>query len=168
MPGWCESAALTVNGQAAESRAAAGSYVVIERDWKPGNVVALDLPMPARPTAPHPQIDALRGSLAIERGPLVYCLEEIDQEPGLNLAAVRISPASALRPTWRGDLLGGVTTIEAEGALADLTGWAEHLYRPQGAAEAAAPHRAATLTAVPYYAWANRGPGKMRVWLPVG
>ena len=164
VPGWCEGAGLQVNGQAVERPAHGGTYTAVERDWQVGDVVELDLPMVPRLTAPNPRIDAIRGSLAIERGPLVYCFEQVDQEPNLNLLDVRIAPEASLQATRREDLLGSVVAIEAPGAVVDIGAWQDELYRPAPTEDL--PHREVTLTAVPYYAWANRGPGAMRVWIP--
>ena len=113
---------------------------------------------------PDPRVDDLRGSLAILRGPLVYCLEQIDQSPDLNLMDVAVNPYLPLEETWRADLLGGVVTLQTSGVMRTPDAWQEDLYLPFGSVQS--PQRAATLTAVPYFAWANRGPGAMRVWLP--
>ncbi|MGA9349378.1 MAG: beta-L-arabinofuranosidase domain-containing protein [Anaerolineae bacterium] len=164
VPGWCDGASLQVNSQAVEAATTGGTYATIERAWQVGDVVELDLPMVPRLTAPNPRIDAIHGSLAIERGPLVYCLEQIDQEPNLNLLDVRIAPEASLQATRREDLLGGVVAIEAQGAVIDIGAWQDELYRPAPTEDL--PQREVALTAVPYYAWANRGPGTMRVWIP--
>jgi DUF1680 family protein len=164
VPGWCAGASLQMNGQAVEAAAIGGTYAAIERAWQVGDVVELDLPMEPRLTAPNPRVDAIRGSLAIERGPLVYCLEQIDQEPNLNLLDVRIAPEASLQATRRENLLGGVVAIEAQGAVVDIGAWQDELYRPAPVEDL--PRREVTLTAVPYYAWANRGLGAMRVWIP--
>jgi DUF1680 family protein len=164
VPGWCEGANLQVNGQAVEVAASGGTYAAIERAWQAGDVVELDLPMVPRFTEPNPRVDAIRGSLAIERGPLVYCLEQVDQELNLNLLDVRISPKASLQATWREDLLGGVVVVEAQGSVVDVGAWQDELYRPAPGEDP--PQREVMLTAVPYYAWANRAPGAMRVWIP--
>jgi DUF1680 family protein len=164
VPGWCEGASLRVNGQAVAAVAAAGTYALVERTWQTGDVVELDMPMPSRLTEPNPRVDAIRGCLAIERGPLVYCLEEVDQQPGLNLLDVRIAPGASTEVVRREDLLGGVVVVEALGAVVDVSSWQGELYRPAPVEDL--PQRQVMLTAVPYYAWANRGPGTMRVWIP--
>lgn len=128
VPAWCEGARLAVNGEQVDA-------APVRRVWSAGDRVVLDLPLAPRLTAPHPRVDAVRGCLAIERGPLVYCLEEADA-PGADLADVVLDPDAPLGETERPDLLGGVVTVEAQA------------------------------TAVPYFAWANRGPGAMRVWIP--
>lgn len=164
IPPWAEGARLAVNGGNA-AEVAPGGYARLRRTWRAGDVVDLHLPLAPRLTEPHPRVDAIRDSLCIERGPLVYCLEEADQEPGLDLLDVRLDPGATLQAVWREGLLGGVMAVEAAGEVAELSEWEGHLYRPVGAARAGAK-RGATLTAVPYYAWANRGPGSMRVWIP--
>jgi hypothetical protein len=128
VPAWCEGARLAVNGEQVDA-------APVRRVWSAGDRVVLDLPLAPRLTAPHPRVDAVRGCLAIERGPLVYCLEEADA-PGADLADVVLDPDAPLGETERPDLLGGVVTVEAQA------------------------------TAVPYFAWANRGLGAMRVWIP--
>jgi DUF1680 family protein len=120
--------------------------------------------MEPRLVAPNPRVDAIRASLAIQRGPMIYCLEAIDQPPGTNLLDVRIDPSASLRASWREDLLGGVMTIEAHGAQLDADAWRHQLYRPTTVERSAA--RPLNLTAIPYFAWANRGPSAMRVWIP--
>ena len=164
IPGWCQDASLRVNGETVEAPLTGGTYTTVERAWRSGDLVELDLPLAPRLTKPNPRIDAVRSSLAIERGPLVYCLEEADQEPGLSLLDARVNPRAPLRARWRDDLLGGVTVVEAQGTGVDTGAWGDQLYRP--AAFQTPPERPVTLTAVPYYAWANRGPGQMRVWIP--
>jgi DUF1680 family protein len=164
VPGWCGGASLRVNGRAVEGVASAGSYAVVERAWQAGDVVELELPLQPRLTEPNPRVDAIRGSLAIERGPLVYCLEGVDQEPGVDLLDVRIASQASMEVVRREDLLGDVVVVEAQGTVVDLSPWQDELYRPAPAGDL--PQRKAVLKAVPYYAWANRGPGTMRVWIP--
>jgi DUF1680 family protein len=164
VPGWCEGASLRVNGQAVNVAAAGGTYAAIERAWQAGDVVELDMPMQPRFIEPNPRVDAIRESLAIERGPLVYCLEGVDQDPGLDLLDVRVAPEASLEAVQREDLLGGVVAVEVQGAVVDVGPWQDELYRPAPVENL--PQRKVTLTAVPYYAWANRGPGTMRVWIP--
>lgn len=164
VPGWCNHAALWLNGEIIAGGASDGNYVTLTRVWQPGDVVQLDLEMHPRLTMPNPRVDAIRGSLAIERGPLVYCLEEEDQEAGVDLLDVRLVPDAELEAEWRDDLLGGVVTVTTEGYVADVRDWEAALYRSALVPETVA--RPVKLIAVPYYAWANRTPGTMRVWIP--
>lgn len=164
IPAWASGATLRVNGAAVERPAVQDGYAALERRWKSGDVVEIGLPMEARLVEAHPYVDAARGAVAIERGPLVYCLEQTDQAPDVGVLDARISETAPLRSGWRPDLLGGIVTVEADGEVADPSAWADRLYAPVGATSEA--RRPAPLVAIPYYSWANRGPAAMRVWIP--
>jgi uncharacterized protein len=164
VPAWCKAASATVDGRAVGTLGA-GGYLRIERAWKRGDVVELDLPMPARLTEAHPRIESTRGCVAIERGPLVYCLETADNPDG-HVADLEIDTAAPLESVWAPDRLGGVVLVKATGWAVDTRPWANQLYRQVGAPPAS--RRRVALTAVPYYAWANREPGAMRIWIPRG
>jgi DUF1680 family protein len=164
VPAWCGRATARINGDAVEAAPDAKGYLRLERAWRPGDAVELELPMDAGLIEPHPAIEATRGCLAIERGPLVYCLEQADQRDA-PVAELAIDPTAALASRWDPDLLDGVVTVRAAGFRVDTSSWGGRLYRPLGSA--ASPARQRTeLTAIPYYAWANRDPGAMRVWIP--
>jgi DUF1680 family protein len=77
---------------------------------------------------------------------------------------VRIAPGASLQASRREGLLGGVVVVEAQGSVVDVGAWQDELYRAAPVQDL--PQREVTLTAIPYYAWANRGPGTMRVWIP--
>ena len=130
-----------VNGQPVGAVFLAG-YAVIEREWRAGDSVELELPMPPRRVRGHDRIDAVRGRVALERGPLVYCVEQPDA--GVPLAELALSPRAWLSPIACPDLLGGVTILRVENA--DAPGF----------------------DAVPYHLWNNRGLAPMSVWLPAG
>jgi DUF1680 family protein len=164
IPGWCGEATLQVNGRSMTASSQGGSYAQIERAWQPGDVVELHLAMPVRLTRPHPYVDDLRGMVAIERGPLVYCFEGVDQEAGLALRQVSLAREADLQAKWQPDLLGGVVKVSAAGFVADVSNWTDRLYMPAEMADSTV--RPVRLLAVPYFAWANRDAGAMRVWLP--
>ena len=164
IPGWCQEAAVQVGNQVTDVSASRGEYARINRIWRQGDVVRLNLPLQPRLTEANPRVDAVRGSLAIEYGPLVYCLEETDQPAGVNLFDVRVDSKAPLQSKWCEDLLGGVVVIEAQGAVVDMSSWGDDLYRSM--MTESLPQQAIKLTAVPYFAWANREPGQMRVWIP--
>ena len=164
IPGWCREAGLQVGDEVSDVSARRGDYATINRVWQAGDVVQLSLLLQPRLTEPNPRIDAVRGSLALERGPLVYCLEAVDQPAEVNVLDVRIDPSLPLQANWREEMLGGVVVIEAQGAVVDMSQWDDGLYRSM--TTESLPQQDVKLTAVPYYAWANRGPGAMRVWLP--
>ena len=104
-------------------------------------------------------MESTRGCLAIERGPLVYCIEAADNA---NVLDAYLDSNSELSTEFRPDVLGGVMTIGARGEVRDVAEWGgpfrkRQLDRVQGTST--------QLRAIPYYAWANRMPGPMRVWL---
>ena len=119
-------------------------YAVIERMWKKGDQIELALPMPIRRVYAHPNIEADRGRVALMRGPLVYCLEEVDNQADvLDL----VLPGNIKFSTkYEDKLLGGLVVLHG---------------RSPGAG--GPPTK---ITAIPYYAWNNRSIGKMAVWLP--
>jgi hypothetical protein len=164
MPGWCmnPTAAMvptaTVNGRAPEPLIFQRGYLVLDREWKGGERVELNFPMPVQRIAAHPSVKADHGLLAIQRGPLVYCLEQCDQaEP---LASLWLPPDAELKAAREPGLLGGVVTITGEARAAVPRRWGGNLYQPP------APSRRVTIKAIPYYAWDNREAGPMKVWLP--
>jgi DUF1680 family protein len=162
VPEWCCQATLVVNDEA-ERSIVGGQYATVRRAWKAGDLVELDLVVEPVLIEPNPRVDAIRASLCIQRGPIIYCLEQVDQ-PDLDLLDVRVGADAPMQSCWHEDLLGGVVTVEAEGQVVQPGEWEDHLYLPVADRELAV--RTATLIAVPYYAWANRGPGAMRVWIP--
>jgi uncharacterized protein len=143
IPGWCQTAC--VRDRDGEERLAAGGlpWSSGARTWRAGEVLVLDTEMPARVTVPHPRIDAVRGCVAIERGPLVYCLESADLPAGVELEDVVLDPAARPAEEPRPDIAASMVglSIPADGSAPDLR-------------------------AVPYFAWANRSVGAMRVWIP--
>ena len=164
VPAWCAGASVRINGRETAGSAAPSSYLRLGRAWVRGDVVELDLPMQAQCVVAHPWIESTRGCVAIERGPLVYCLEQADH-PGTRIADLEIDAAAPLQSAWEPDTLDGVTVIRVRGWEVDTTAWRHRLYRPLGSAPPA-PRRPVALKAIPYHAWANREAGAMRVWIP--
>ncbi|WAP53876.1 glycoside hydrolase family 127 protein [Streptomyces sp. S465] len=170
IPHWAQTYEVTVGGEPVAEQAEHG-WLRLRRRWRPGETVVLSLPLDARLTRPDPRVDAVRGCAAIERGPLVYCLEQPDQPAGLRLDEIALVAGAALHHEHRPELLGGVTVITSPAVrrTASRDGWWP--YRngggsggDTGGTKTSAPVR---VTAIPYYAWANREPGAMRVWIPV-
>jgi DUF1680 family protein len=143
VPAWCADARLTVNGALVRAGAQAG-YLRVSRVWQPGDRVSLTLEMPPRRIAPDPRVDAVRGTVALARGPVVYCLEHADLPDSVYFEDVVLAP--------------GVPVTEAH-PLAPVA--LRVPVRVRGTTEVLA------VPAVPYYLWANRAPGPMRVWIPV-
>ena len=124
--------------------------------------------MPIEAVWANPAVRHLEGRVAIQRGPIVYCLEGVDHDMMI-LDRISVDPAaiSTFKAEWQPDLLGGVVTIRGEGqAVEDSAagGWGETLYR-SGPAPTQSP---IAIVAVPYCVWDNRDPGEMRVWLRAG
>jgi DUF1680 family protein len=161
IPSWVGEVRLTVNGDDVIPDDVAG-YVCIERAWVAGDKVVLDLEMPAQITAADPRVDAIRGCVAIERGPLVYCIEAADNE-GIDLAAVVLDMGQPLQLTTI-DGWPLPQAITAFGVVRTHPHDQHTLYRP--AVRGEVMEAQVRLTAIPYYLWANRASGPMRVWLP--
>ena len=136
--------ALKVAGKAVDPAPQADGYVHLKRRWRAGDVIELALPMPARRVYAHGKIEADRGKVALMRGPVVYCLEAVDH-PSSDLFKLTLPRGAELTAERTRHLLGGVTVLRAKGRDGQ--------------------QRAVDLTAVPYYAWANREPGAMTVWI---
>ena len=137
-------------------------YIQITREWNPGDVVEYSMDMPIRATWAHPAVRELQGRVALERGPLVYCLEGVDH-PGIPLDQIAIDPQSVYHDFQvedRQDLLGGIRMLRGRGTVADQSGWENILYRNQQLS-----FKSIDIMAIPYYAWDHRAPGEMRVWL---
>jgi DUF1680 family protein len=159
IPGWSSGATVSVNGQAVDVSKAVNGYLTINRTWTKGDVVSLDLPMPPVRLYAHPGVIMDTGRVALKRGPLVYCIEEIDN-PGGRVQRLKLPRNAELKAETRADLFDGVVTLKAS-ALAIREGDWKTLYRTNPPQD-----DNATLTALPYYLWANRGQGSMMVWVP--
>jgi uncharacterized protein len=127
----------------------AKGYACLERTWRGGDVVAVDFPMPVQRVRAHPKVLADSGRVALQRGPIVYCLEEADNSEGPQHFA--LPPESKVTAQFRPQLLSGVTVLQGDALLS---------------AKTASHRQPVKFTAVPYYSWDNRAPGSMSVWLP--
>ncbi|GLX68928.1 glycoside hydrolase family 127 protein [Paenibacillus glycanilyticus] len=161
IPSWSKGqAVLKVNGQITEYTADNG-YGLATRNWQQGDIAEWEPQLETQLTASHPEIRANAGKVAIERGPLVYCLEEADN--GAPLAAISIAASGVLNSYFDDQLLGGAVVVEAEGRLDEQDSWREETpYRPYAKQQASKPVQ---LKAVPYYLWGNRQKGEMTVWI---
>lgn len=118
VPEWCDAYAVRIGGGPVTAPARDG-YVRLTRIWAPGTTVVLDLEMPVRRVTAHPRVDAVRGCVALARGPLVYCLEQADLPPGTVLEDVRLDPAVAVEAGRREDLPEFPVVLTAGGTLAE-------------------------------------------------
>ena len=142
-----------------------GEYFEIHRRWEPGDKVHLEFAMAPRLVRANPLVREDAGRVALERGPLVYCLEQPDQ-PGFNLLdATLLDDGSSFVSGFQPDLLGGVLVLKHHGTVVDSPFSGEPLYRAFRE-QVERPGKVVALTFIPYYAWANRGPSRMEVWVP--
>lgn len=137
IPNWCKTYDLSINGKRINVSEEKG-YAVI-KDWKSQDVIALDMDMPVEIVAADPHVKENFGKRVIQRGPLVYCMEEIDNP--VYFDQIQLSPSTTFQTAFASDILNGIKTIKTNG-------------------------RAQSATFIPYYAWDNRKAGKMRVWIP--
>jgi DUF1680 family protein len=167
IPGWANRASVMVNGKP-ETGIKSGEYLPIKRAWKPGDVVVLDFPMHAEIVASNPRVAEDRGKVAVRRGPVIFCVEELDQSNGIALSDVAIMMSDhqgkEFRSEYKADLLGGVEVLRHEGKVFESASAEQPLYMPTG--PEAPKTRPGTLSFIPYYAWANRKPSGMQVWTP--
>ncbi len=169
VPGWCDGgAAIDINGRRWEGRATPATYPDVRRVWRKGDLLRITLPMPVRRIETHPFVAGNAGRVAVLRGPLLYCAEAVDH-PGVDLRTVHLPDDAPFTVERRPEMLDGVSVLTTTAHSIDPgERWQGRLYRPVGTGETSDQHEvsAIDLTMIPYYAWANREPGRMRVWLP--
>lgn len=154
IPSWCAQPAVTLNGKDVDMGGVRNGYLSLARSWQAGDVIELIFPMPIERVRADPRVGHAAGKVAVQRGPVVYCAEEVDN--GANLAALRLRPESSL--------VVARASVDAEPviegvAVRELSSDAT-LYSTQPL-----PTEPARVRLVPYYRWNNRGEGEMRVWL---
>jgi uncharacterized protein len=135
---------LSINGEKANNIPSTDGYIHLNRKWQSGDIVKLELPMPIQRVYANEKIEADKGMVTLMRGPLVYCVEAVDQ-PGVDLTHLILPKNSELKTQHNAKLLGGVTILEGEALI-----------------DGKKPFK---LTAIPYYAWQNRTKGAMNVWI---
>lgn len=139
IPGWCKSYTVKVNGAEVKPLVESG-YAVLPGKWSDGDAIELNMDMPVEVVAADPRTKEDEGMRAIQRGPIVYCIEEADNKDGFD--DLKISENADFTTAFEKDLLNGVVTIDAK--VGDRT-----------------------LKYIPYYSWDNREAGKMKVWVPL-
>jgi hypothetical protein len=154
-----------VNGRPRASRPGPDGYQVISRRWQPGDVLSVTMDVTPRLTYPSRRIDALRGTAAVERGPLVYCFEQADQPAATDLEDLALVPGSLSEEAAEPDGIGPTITVGASAAVLPPAGLGPVPYATEP--DPSGPSRAATAVAIPYFQWDNRDGRAMRVWLPL-
>ena len=160
VPGWCRDAKLSINGEPfnIQTQLEKG-YVVIDRKWSNHDKISLILPMPVERMYSHPAVRQNVNHVSIQRGPIVYCIEGTDNEN--NLHDIILPSNTVLHAQYDEQLLGGIVKITGKAVLLESESWGDTLYQSSAPEE-----KMIELVAVPYYAWDNREPGPMRVWIP--
>jgi DUF1680 family protein len=159
VPGWCQQASVAVNKRALNSPNQERGYIVLDQTWKDGDMIQLTLAMPVQRVAANPNVKDDCGVLAIQRGPLIYCLEGCDQSE--SISSLYLPAQAELKAERRRDLFNGIMVVKGNAEQLDLSPERPSLYyHPK-------PAKSVAIMAVPYYAWDNRAPGEMRVWLPM-
>ncbi|HTV42851.1 MAG TPA: beta-L-arabinofuranosidase domain-containing protein [Candidatus Sulfotelmatobacter sp.] len=146
LPGWCDDPRLSLNGRHLKDLKVVRGYACLKRRWRDGDVVELSLPMPIRRINADPRVAADVGRVALRRGPLVYCLEGVDN--GGHVRNLIIPSSTPFKVEWRPKLLGGVNVIKGSALAADTRQTTN-----------------VTFTAIPYFAQDNREAGEMEVWV---
>jgi DUF1680 family protein len=159
MPGWCKHVKILVNGKKLQDVSHEKGYAKIRRTWASGDKIELTMEMPVEIVRSHPNIRENAGKVALQRGPVVFCLEEMDN--GANLQDIVLSDDAKFDVHFDDQLLGGVAVITGNGMRSDDKVYEQYeLYSTEKYKRVSAP-----IKAIPYFAWSNRKPGEMTVWL---
>jgi DUF1680 family protein len=161
IPGWAKGAAIRLNGVLLETSPAPGTYFPLRRTWRAGDIVDLDLPMPVNLIEANPFVEEALNQLAVKCGPMVYCLESTDLRNDVRILDVLLPDDLDLIARYDQRLLGGVVALEGKALVRPSRSWAGELYREVHSSAL----KSVNLRLIPYYAWANRGPSEMTVWL---
>jgi len=153
VPEWATGASLVENGG---RRGVGPGTVSVERTFQEGDEIALDFPLTPRWTYPDPRIDSIRGCVAVERGPIVMCVESADLPDGVGVDSIEVEPDTGI------DESDGVVTVSGRRVQLDDNGWP---YQGNRASES--NDEDVRVVLAPYHSWGNRGPSTMRVWMPV-
>jgi uncharacterized protein len=159
IPGWCSGAAVSINGQKVDGPGfIKNGYMQLTRSWEKGDIIELDMPMPVKRVQSHPELRENAGRVAIMRGPLVYCLEELDNSA--RLANITLARDPEFTTEYEEGLLGRIAVIRGKAYRTEDSQWNGKLYRELNFIK-----EPVYIKAVPYYAWNNRGEGEMTVWI---
>ena len=169
IPEWSSKATVILEGKPAPGKPKPGEYFAIHREWEGESTIRLQLDVTPHLVAANPLVPEDYAKVAVQRGPLLYCLEQVDQEEKGSIFDATLSASAG--PNWgftsefRADILGGIMMLKHSGTATAKPLSEEPLYRPLEGTAQSKP-KEVTLTFIPYYAWANRLPGAMEVWIP--
>jgi DUF1680 family protein len=162
IPEWCDKATVLINGQQLNSEVKPNTYIPVNRIWKKGDKVEINLEMHAKLLESNPLAEETRNQTVVKRGPVVYCLEGIDVADNQPLDNVLIPADIQLKPRKTNIAGSEITVLDGKARLTDDISWKNILYREVGKAD-----KTVNITLIPYYAWGNRGKTEMTVWMPL-
>lgn len=163
IPAWANGAKLKVNGKVISQKMQAGTYFELNREWNKGDLIELNLPMDVKLMQANPFVENAANQVAIQRGPIVYCLESVDLPDDVKVSEVLIPRDIKLIPEYKKDLLSGVSLLKGKALLKPKQDWNKRLYSSIKDEEL----KEIDVQLIPYYAWNNRGETDMTVWIPV-
>jgi DUF1680 family protein len=162
IPGWCSGATLLINGQPVNTTLLTGEYAEVNRKWKAGDRIELNLPMPVKLMEANPLVEETRNQVVVKRGPVVYCLESVDLPKGQKVFNVAIPAKNDLKPELITIENSPIMSLTGKADVKNEGNWANQLYREVGSNTSKVMVRL-----VPYYAWGNRGHVDMETWIPL-
>lgn len=162
IPGWSKGAVLTVNGETITTMLSPGNYAEINRNWKTGDKIELNLPMPVTLMEANPLVEETRNQVAVKRGPVVYCLESADLVKGQKVFNIALSSKNELKPEMIKINNSNIMSLTGKADVRDEASWKNQLYK-----EISTPKQnAVDIRLIPYYAWGNRRHVDMETWIP--
>lgn len=160
IPSWCNGAKIMVNGEAVNADVKSETYASITRTWKKGDMVTLEMPMETKLIEANPLVEECRGQVAVQRGPIIYCLESNDLN-GVDIDNVAIPVDAKFEPVEMNIDGSRIMALETEAVNRSEKSWSNTLYR-----EVSKDKNKVKIRLIPYYAWGNRGKSEMTVWIP--
>ncbi|WP_339180068.1 beta-L-arabinofuranosidase domain-containing protein [Oceanobacillus sp. FSL W7-1293] len=158
IPNWCKQAEIRINNERIHVNQQDNGYAYIDRIWDKDDQIEVLLPMSVKRVRSHPNVRENVGKVALQRGPIVYCVEEVDN--GENLPNLFVPIHTQFDIHFEEELLGGVVTLTGDGLRIEDSVWNGELYSSNTFQK-----KRTKIKAIPYYAWCNRTPGEMLVWI---
>ncbi|MBN1900437.1 glycoside hydrolase family 127 protein [Candidatus Sumerlaeota bacterium] len=159
IPSWCENWNAKLNGVKIENPKIEKGYLIITRKWEKDDYINLYVDMPVQRIQSHPNVKSNQGRIALQRGPIIYCVESCDHSE--NVYSLSLPRHAELKTEFRPDISCGVVVIKAKAQMLENESVSDGLYFP-----VKSKIKEIEMTAIPYFAWDNREPGEMLVWIP--
>ncbi|AOW17847.1 ATP-binding protein [Polaribacter vadi] len=160
IPGWSTNSEIKINGKKVSADLKSGSYAELSKNWKKGDVIELNIPMPVELMQANPLVEETKNQVAVKRGPVVYCIESADLSEKTDINSIVLDVNSTFN-TEKFNLKNREVVCIKGKAFVEDTNWTKALYKPLNRDK-----KQIDITLVPYYSWGNRGKGEMTVWMP--